>query len=123
VLGPVAHLGAQRLRLPLVLLALALRGALHGPHGGAALALVHAQHRLPQNLAPPTLHEALLRGRPGVMRALQLEARGTKERARLGWLFFGREIFILKTMMFREEETVSNERELQNAYQVSPRLC
>ncbi len=41
----------------------------------------------------------------------QLAARGTKERARLGWPFFGWEIFILKTMMFREVETVLNERE------------
>jgi hypothetical protein len=40
----------------------------------------------------------------------QLAARGTKEPARLGWLFFGREIFILKTMMFREVRTVLNER-------------
>jgi hypothetical protein len=30
-----------------------------------------------------------------------LEARGTKERARLGWPFFGLNFFILKTMMFR----------------------
>ncbi len=36
-------------------------------------------------------------------------ARGTEERARLGWPFFGREIFILKTMMFREVTTVLNE--------------
>jgi hypothetical protein len=41
----------------------------------------------------------------------QLVARGTKERARLGWPFFGREIFILKTMMFREVGTILNERE------------
>jgi hypothetical protein len=40
----------------------------------------------------------------------QLEARGTKERAWLGWPFFGREIFILKTMMFGEVTTVLNER-------------
>ncbi len=39
----------------------------------------------------------------------QLAARGTKERARLGWPFFGRENFILKTMMFREVTTVLNE--------------
>jgi hypothetical protein len=41
----------------------------------------------------------------------QLATLGTKERARLGWPFFGLEIFILKTMMFREVETVLNERE------------
>jgi hypothetical protein len=41
----------------------------------------------------------------------QLSARGTKERARLGWPFFGREIFILNTMMFREVDTVLIERE------------
>ncbi len=40
----------------------------------------------------------------------QLAARGTKERARLGWPFFGRENFILKIMMFREVTTVLNER-------------
>ncbi len=31
--------------------------------------------------------------------------RGTKERARLGWPFFGGNFFILKTMMFREVAT------------------
>jgi hypothetical protein len=41
---------------------------------------------------------------------LATRARGTKERARLGWLYFGREIFILKTMKFREITTVLNER-------------
>ena len=41
---------------------------------------------------------------------IQLEARGTKERAWLGWPFFGREIFILKTMLFRDITTVLNER-------------
>jgi hypothetical protein len=40
----------------------------------------------------------------------QLEARGTKERARLGWPFFGPEVCILKTMMFRDVTTVLNER-------------
>ncbi len=40
----------------------------------------------------------------------QLAARGTKGRARLGWPFFGREIFILKTMMIREVTTVLNDR-------------
>jgi hypothetical protein len=39
----------------------------------------------------------------------QLEARGTKERARLGWPFFGLENFILKIMMFRDVTTVLNE--------------
>ncbi len=37
----------------------------------------------------------------------QLAARGTEERARLGWPFFGREIFILKTMMFREVKVMT----------------
>ncbi len=40
----------------------------------------------------------------------QLAARGTKERARLGWPFFGWEIFILKTVMIREVTTVLNDR-------------
>ncbi len=40
----------------------------------------------------------------------QLAARGTKERALLGWLFFLPEFFILKTIMFREVTTVLNER-------------
>jgi hypothetical protein len=40
----------------------------------------------------------------------QLAARGTKERARLGWPFFGRENIILKNIMFREITTVLNER-------------
>jgi hypothetical protein len=44
------------------------------------------------------------------LRLLQLAARGTKERARLGWPVFGRENFILKTMMFRDVMTVLNER-------------
>ncbi len=43
-------------------------------------------------------------------RKTQLAARGTKERARLRWPFFGREKFILKTMMFRDVTTVLNER-------------
>jgi hypothetical protein len=42
--------------------------------------------------------------------ARQLAARGTKERAQLGWPFFGREMFILKTMMFHAVTTVLNER-------------
>ncbi len=37
---------------------------------------------------------------------LVLEARGTKERARLGWTCFGWETFILKTMMFRVVTTI-----------------
>ncbi len=37
-------------------------------------------------------------------------ARGTKERARLGWPFFVRKKYILKTMMFRDVTTVFNER-------------
>ena len=46
-----------------------------------------------------------------INRALtQLEARGTKERARLGRSFFGRENFILKTMTFHDVTTVLNER-------------
>jgi hypothetical protein len=40
----------------------------------------------------------------------QLAARGTKERARLGWPFFCREKIILKTIMFRDVRTVLNER-------------
>ncbi len=40
----------------------------------------------------------------------QLAALGTKESALLGWLFFGREIFILKTMMFCEVTIVLNVR-------------
>ncbi len=46
----------------------------------------------------------------GIHTEIQLAARGTKESARLAWLFFGREKFILKTMMFREITTVLNER-------------
>ncbi len=42
--------------------------------------------------------------------SMQLVARGTKERARLGWPFFGLESFILKTMLFRDITTVLNER-------------
>ncbi len=41
----------------------------------------------------------------------QVAERGTKERSRLGWPFFSRDFFILKTMMFREVETDLNERE------------
>jgi hypothetical protein len=44
------------------------------------------------------------------MIACQLAARDTKERTRLRWLLFGREIFILKTMMFREITTILNRR-------------
>ncbi len=40
----------------------------------------------------------------------QLAARGTKEHARLGWPFFGRENFIFKTLMFRGVTTFLNER-------------
>ncbi len=40
----------------------------------------------------------------------QLAARGTKERARLGWPFFGLEIFTLKIMKFHDVTTVLNER-------------
>jgi hypothetical protein len=40
----------------------------------------------------------------------QLAARGTKERARLGWPCFGQEFYILKTVMFREVTTALNER-------------
>jgi hypothetical protein len=40
----------------------------------------------------------------------QLAALGNKQRARLGWPFFGREIFTLKTMLFRDILTVLNER-------------
>ncbi len=48
---------------------------------------------------------------PSVSRSeYQLAARGTKERARLGWPIFGRENFILKTMMFRGVTTVLSER-------------
>ncbi len=41
---------------------------------------------------------------------LAARARGTKERARLGWPFFVREKNILKTMMFRDVTTDLNER-------------
>jgi hypothetical protein len=44
-----------------------------------------------------------------VGRVLQLAVRGTKDRARLGWPFFCRKE-ILKTMMFRDVRTISNER-------------
>jgi hypothetical protein len=50
VLAPVARLGEQHLHLVLVLLALALGGALHYPCCVAALALLDALHRLPQLL-------------------------------------------------------------------------
>jgi hypothetical protein len=40
----------------------------------------------------------------------QLAALGTKESALLRWLFFGREIFIVKTMMFCEVTIVLNVR-------------
>ncbi len=39
----------------------------------------------------------------------QLAAQGTTEHALLRWQFFGREIFILKTMMFHDITTVFNE--------------
>jgi hypothetical protein len=40
----------------------------------------------------------------------QLAARGTKERARLGWPFFCREKYVLNTIMFRDVRTLLNER-------------
>jgi hypothetical protein len=40
----------------------------------------------------------------------QLAARGTKERARLGWPFLSGIFFILKSMMFHEVTTVLNKR-------------
>jgi hypothetical protein len=60
-----------------------------------------ARHVLRIALHEPDLHQD---------RADQLETRGTKERARLGWPFLGREKFILKTIMFRDMTNVLNER-------------
>jgi hypothetical protein len=58
-----------------------------------------------------TIHDAFIAFANKVIRSLvaainQLAALGTKVRARLGWPFYGREIFILKIMMIHEVTTV-----------------